>query len=92
MERGLSPQRVLVSAIVHGAHDDAARERIRRLFHSPLGLYVSHASRDHADLSLEFDVACEDLAFTIRTLRKVLPEAAIEEVRPRVFGQRLMRR
>jgi hypothetical protein len=53
---------------------------------------VSHASRDHAHLGLEFDVACEDLTFTIRTLRQVLPEAAIEEVRPRVFGQRLIRR
>lgn len=53
---------------------------------------MSHASRDHAHLGLEFDVACEDLTFTIRTLRQVLPEAAIEEVRPRVFGQRLIRR
>ncbi|SAL24247.1 hypothetical protein AWB65_01344 [Caballeronia humi] len=33
MERIPSPQRVLVSAVVHGVHDG---DRIRRLFHSPL--------------------------------------------------------
>jgi hypothetical protein len=82
MDMVLPPQRVLLSALVHGSHDDEARERIRRLFHSPLGVYVSHASQNHAEVRVEFDVASEDLAFTIRTLRQVLPEAAVEEVRP----------
>ncbi|SAL81247.1 hypothetical protein AWB68_06071 [Caballeronia choica] len=82
MDMVLPPHRVLLSALVHGSYDDEARERIRRLFHSPLGVYVSHASRDHAELRVEFDVASEDLAFTIRTLRQVLPEAAVEEIRP----------
>ncbi|TCK39176.1 hypothetical protein B0G84_4507 [Paraburkholderia sp. BL8N3] len=84
----LSSQRVLLSAVVRSEHEDVSRERIRRLFHSPLGVYVSHASRDHAQLRLEFDVASEDLAFTIRTLSRVLPEADVEDVRPRVFGHR----
>jgi hypothetical protein len=80
--------RVHVAAVVHSEQDDAARERIRRLFHSPLGVYVSQASRDHDELRLVFDVATEDLDFTVRTLRQVLPEAVIEGIRPRVFTHR----
>ncbi|SAL67740.1 hypothetical protein AWB69_07847 [Caballeronia udeis] len=80
--------RVHLSAVLHSRHDEAARERIRRLFHSPLGVYVSQASRDHDDLRLVFDVAAEDLDFTVRTLHQVLPEAVIEAVRPRVFTHR----
>jgi hypothetical protein len=78
--------RVHLSAVVRSKQDEAARERIRRLFHSPLGVYVSQASRDHDDLRLVFDVAMEDLDFTVRTLHQVLPEAVIEAVRPRVFN------
>jgi hypothetical protein len=81
-------QRVLVSAAVYSEQDEASRERIRRLFHSPLGVYVSHASRDQSELRLEFDIATEDIEFTLRTLQKVLPEAVIEEIRPRVFERR----
>jgi hypothetical protein len=81
-------RRVLLSAVVEGVPDDASRDRIRRLFHSPLGIYVSQASRDHDSLHLEFDVAAIDLDFTIRTLQSVLPEAAIETIRPRVFSHR----
>jgi hypothetical protein len=81
-------QRVLLSAVVHGHADDASRERIKRLFQSPLGVYVSQASRDHEELHLEFDVATEDLEFTVRALRQVLPEAVIEAIRPRVYSHR----
>jgi hypothetical protein len=80
--------RVHLSAVLHSRQDEAARERIRRLFHSPLGVYVSQASRDHDDLRLVFDVAMEDLDFTVHTLHQVLPEAVIEAVRPRVFTHR----
>jgi hypothetical protein len=80
--------RVHLSAVLHSRQDEAARERIRRLFHSPLGVYVSQASRDHDDLRLIFDVAMEDLDFTVRTLHQVLPEAVIEAVRPRIFTHR----
>lgn len=84
----IAAARVHVAAVVHSEQDDAARERIRRLFHSPLGVYVSQASRDHDELRLVFDVATEDLDFTVRTLRQVLPEAVIEGIRPRVFTHR----
>jgi hypothetical protein len=80
--------RVHLSAVLRSKEDEAARERIRRLFHSPLGVYVSHASRDQGDLRLVFDVAMEDLDFTVRTLHQVLPEAVIEAVRPRLFTHR----
>jgi hypothetical protein len=81
-------QRLLLSAVVHGVSDEASRERIKRLFHSPLGVYVSHASRDQEEIRLEFDVAAEDLEFTARALHQVLPEAVIEAVRPRIFSHR----
>lgn len=80
--------RVHLSAVLRSKQDEAARERIRRLFHSPLGVYVSQASRDHDDLRLVFDVAMEDLDFTVRTLHQVLPEPVIEAVRPRMFTHR----
>ncbi|AMM17372.1 hypothetical protein AX768_24470 [Burkholderia sp. PAMC 28687] len=80
--------RVHLSAVLRSKQDEAARERIRRLFHSPLGVYVSQASRDHDDLRLVFDVAMEDLDFTVRTLHQVLPEAVIEAVRPRIYTHR----
>ncbi|MGA7813982.1 hypothetical protein [Caballeronia sp.] len=74
-----------MSAIVEGDEDEASRDRIRRLFFSPLGVYVSQASREHDSFRVEFDVAATDLDFTIRTLHRVLPEAAIETIRARVF-------
>jgi hypothetical protein len=81
----LASERLVLSAIVEGDEDEASRDRIRRLFYSPLGVYVSQASREHDSLRVEFDVAATDLDFTIRTLRSVLPEAAIETIRARVF-------
>jgi hypothetical protein len=51
-------------------------------------VYVSQALRDHDDLRLVFDVAPEDLDFTVRTLHQVLPEAVVEGVRPRFFTHR----
>jgi hypothetical protein len=87
-EPALPARRVLISASVDGIPDEASRDRIRRLFHSPLGVYVSQASRNHESLHLEFDVAAIDLDFTLRTLQEVLPEAEIESIRPRVFSHR----
>jgi hypothetical protein len=84
----MSPERMLVSAAIRGEEDERSRERIRRLFFSPLGVYVSHASRARDELRLEIDVATEDLDFALRTLRQVFPEAVIEEIRPRVFERR----
>ncbi|BAN25080.1 hypothetical protein [Caballeronia insecticola] len=81
-------QRVRILALAHFADNEASRERIRALFHSPLGIYVSQAQREGCDLRLEFDTASEDLAFTLRTLRRVLPEARVEDIAPRVFAHR----
>jgi hypothetical protein len=87
-KQGAPIQRLQLSAVVQGISDEASRDRIKRLFQSPLGVYVSHASRDHEEIRLEFDVAAEDLEFTVRALRQVLPEAVIETVRPRIFSHR----
>jgi hypothetical protein len=81
-------QRVRMLAHAQFSDDDTLQERMRQLFHSPLGLYVSAAQREACALHLEFDVATEDLAFTLRTLRRVLPEAHVDCVTPRVFPHR----
>ena len=81
-------QRVRILALAHFADSEASRERIRALFHSPLGIYVSQAQREGCELWLEFDTASEDLAFTLRTLKRVLPEARVEAIAPRVFAHR----
>ncbi|SAK97913.1 hypothetical protein AWB77_05784 [Caballeronia fortuita] len=82
-------QRVRVLASARFADNDVSRERIRALFHSPLGIYVSQAQREGCELRLEFDTASEDLAFTLRTLKRVLPEARVERIAPRVFAHRV---
>ncbi|WP_321793113.1 hypothetical protein [Caballeronia sp. J97] len=81
-------QRVRIVALAHFTDGDASRARIRALFHSPLGIYVSQAQREGCELRLEFDTASEDLAFTLRTLKRVLPEARVEGIAPRVFAHR----
>ena len=82
-------QRVRILALAHFVDNEASRERIRALFHSPLGIYVSQAQREGCELRLELDTASEDLAFTLRTLKRVLPEARIEGIAPRVFAHRM---
>ncbi len=74
------------------ADGDALRERIRVLFHAPLGVYVSQAQREGSALRLEFDVASEDITFTFRTLERVLPEARVGSVASRVFTHRVIAR
>lgn len=81
----LVASRIILSATVKDVAGHASRDTIRRLFYSPLGVYVSQASREQDSLHLEFDVASEDLDFTIRTLQNVLPGATVEAIRPRVF-------
>ncbi|WP_144108009.1 hypothetical protein [Paraburkholderia sp. BCC1886] len=78
-------QRLVVSAAVEGSTGETSKEQIRSLFHSPVGVYVSHVRRERDCLRLEFDIAASDLDFTLRTLHAVLPEAAIDAVRRRVF-------
>ncbi|SAK74739.1 hypothetical protein [Caballeronia ptereochthonis] len=85
-------QRVRILALAHFVDGEASRERIRALFHSPLGIYVSQAQREGCALRLEFDTVSEDLAFTLRTLRRVLPEARVEGIAPRVFPHRMTTR
>jgi predicted protein tyrosine phosphatase len=80
--------RVRVLACTEYTAGDVLHERLRVLFHSPLGVYVSQAQRQGCALRLEFDVASEDLAFTLRTLRRVLPDARVTGVMPRVFPHR----
>ncbi|SAK56811.1 hypothetical protein AWB78_01615 [Caballeronia calidae] len=82
-------QRVRIMALAHFADGEASRERIRALFHSPLGIYVSQAQREGCELRLEIDTASEDLAFTLRTLKRVMPEARVEGIAPRVFVHRV---
>lgn len=78
-------QRLVVSAHVESSTGEKSKEQIRSLFHSPIGVYVSHVRRERDCLRLEFDIAAGDLDFTLRALHAVLPEAAIDAVRRRIF-------
>ncbi len=71
-------------------HGHVARMGCRPQDQLQLGIYVSQAQRESTALWLEFDVASEDLAFTLKTLKRVLPEAEIEGVSPRVFPHRAL--
>jgi hypothetical protein len=82
-----SAGRVILSAVIEGTSGDASREKLRRLFYSPIGVYVSQALRETDCLMLEMDVAAVDLDFTVRTLHTLLPDAVIHSIRLRTFNR-----
>lgn len=79
--------RVVLSAVIAGISGEAFRDKLKQIFYSPLGVYVSQALRESDCLVLELDVAAIDLDFTLCTLQTLLPDAVINSMRPRTFNR-----
>jgi hypothetical protein len=77
-----SPRALLVVTFLRGS-EKLSREQLRALLHSPLGVYVISTKVVRDEVHVQFDIAPEDLDFTIHTLIATLPEATIGPIRRR---------
>ncbi|QBR01738.1 hypothetical protein [Paraburkholderia pallida] len=73
-------QRAELDVCLTGLAAEVPRTHLRTLLHSPLGVYVTHTEVLRDRVRVRFDIAPEDLAFTLHTLLATLPEAVIGSV------------
>ncbi|PAK12430.1 hypothetical protein [Burkholderia ubonensis] len=78
--------RLLLPVTLTACSDSAARARLAALLRSPLGVHVAsaHAARD--TIRVQFDIAPEDLDFTLHALIAMEADAVIGPVAPRLRG------
>jgi hypothetical protein len=69
--------RVLLPVTFMGESSDATCAQLRALLHSPLGVYVTKTERVRNAVRVQFDIAPDDLDFTLHTLLSTLPQATI---------------
>ena len=75
--------RVLLPVILLRQSEDQSREQLRALLHSPLGVYVASTEVVRDQLHVLFDIAPDDLDFTMHTLIATLPQATIGPLKRR---------
>src|ERR1700730_698755 len=63
--------------------EDQLRAQLRALLHSPLGVYVVSTEIVRDEVHVQFDIARDDLDFTMHTLIATLPQAMIGPVKRR---------
>jgi flagella basal body P-ring formation protein FlgA len=68
--------------------EDGGQSQIRSLFHSVLGVYVSDSRIERGEILVEFDIAVDDIDFTLHTLIRELPEAVIGPLQRKTFPQK----
>ncbi|CAG9231254.1 hypothetical protein [Paraburkholderia caribensis] len=73
----LRAQRVQLEIFVTGTSPDAFRHHLASLLHSPLGVYISHTQMLRDKVCVHFNIAPEDLDFTLHTLIATMSEATI---------------
>ncbi|WP_243460730.1 hypothetical protein [Paraburkholderia largidicola] len=73
----LRAQRVQLEIFLTGISPDAFRNHLATLFHSPLGVYISHTHMLRNTVCVHFNIAPEDLDFTLHTLIATMSEATI---------------
>jgi hypothetical protein len=78
------PSRVLLPVSFMRESDEMTRTQLRALVHSPLGVYVTTIERVRNEVSVELDIAPDDLDFTLHTLIATLPVATIGRISRRV--------
>ena len=69
--------RVQLAVFLTGTKPDSLRANLDLLYHSPLGVYVSQTETVRDSVCVHFNIAPEDLDFTLHTLIATLPEATI---------------
>jgi hypothetical protein len=75
--------RVLLPVILLRESEDHSRAQLRALLHSPLGVYVVSTEVVRNEVSVQLDLAPDDLDFAMHTLIATLPEATMGAVRRR---------
>lgn len=75
-----SPSRAVFDVSLTGNTPEISRANLVTLLHSPIGVYVVHTEFLRGSVLVRFDIAFEDLAFTLHTLLATLPEAIIGAV------------
>jgi hypothetical protein len=76
----LGASRAALEVALTGPTPEASRANLATLLRSPLGVYVIHTEVLRDSVQVRFDIAPEDLAFTMHTLLATLPEATIGAV------------
>jgi hypothetical protein len=76
----LRARRVQLEVLLTGASPDAFRTHLATLFHSPLGVYISHSQRLRDKACVHFNIAPEDLDFTLHTLLGTMSEATVGKI------------
>ena len=75
--------RVLLPVTLLRESEDQSRAQLRALLHSPLGVYVVSTEVVRDEVHVQFDIARDDLDFTMHTLIATLPQAMIGPVKRR---------
>ncbi|WP_321869322.1 hypothetical protein [Burkholderia ubonensis] len=78
--------RLLLPVTLTARSDSVARARLAALLHSPLGVYVASAHAVRNTIHLQFDIAPEDLDFTLHALIAMEADAVIGPVAQRLRG------
>ncbi|MEX3936460.1 hypothetical protein AB4Y32_32600 [Paraburkholderia phymatum] len=73
----LRAPRAQLEVFLTGTRPDTLRANLAILFHSPLGVYVSRTEAARNNICVQFNIAMEDIDFTLHTLITTLPEATI---------------
>jgi hypothetical protein len=72
-----STRALLQVTLPHSSNDPGSTSSLRALLHSPLGVYVVSTQNVREEVSVQLDIAIEDLDFTLHTLISTLPAALI---------------
>ncbi|WP_309491419.1 hypothetical protein [Trinickia mobilis] len=72
---------MLLPVTLLGRTVERSREQLRALLHSPLGVYVVSTEVVRDGMRVQFNLAPDDLDFTMHTLISTQPEATIGPIR-----------
>ncbi|KVC69127.1 hypothetical protein [Burkholderia ubonensis] len=78
--------RLLLPVTLTASSDSVARARLAALLHSPLGVHVANAHAACNTIHLIFDIAPEDLDFTLHALIAMEADAVIGPIAQRLRG------
>jgi hypothetical protein len=73
----LRAPRVQLEVFLTGTPREAFRAHLATLLHSPLGVYISQTQVLRDKVCVHFNIAPEDMDFTLHMLMATLPEATI---------------
>ncbi|CAD6507280.1 hypothetical protein ACFQ3P_00285 [Paraburkholderia sabiae] len=76
----LRARRVQLEVFLADTSPATRRTHLATLFHSPLGVYISHAQLLRNKTCVQFNIAPEDLDFTLHTLIGTISEATIGKI------------